>query len=59
MSERGTRSPESAEVVQFGQPQVNLEALLDFLGTRGISSVIVEGGATILSAFFRATWWIG
>jgi diaminohydroxyphosphoribosylaminopyrimidine deaminase/5-amino-6-(5-phosphoribosylamino)uracil reductase len=32
---------------------VELEALLQHLGTRGIASVLVEGGATLSAAFLR------
>jgi 2,5-diamino-6-(ribosylamino)-4(3H)-pyrimidinone 5'-phosphate reductase len=41
-------------VVAFGQPRVDLNALLEYLGSVGVSTLIVEGGATLLSSFFRS-----
>ncbi|MGJ3241198.1 MAG: bifunctional diaminohydroxyphosphoribosylaminopyrimidine deaminase/5-amino-6-(5-phosphoribosylamino)uracil reductase RibD [Anaerolineae bacterium] len=37
-----------------GWKQVNLEALLDALGTRNLQSLMVEGGAQLLGALFDA-----
>lgn len=39
----------------FGEHQVDLKALLVYLGSTGAESLIVEGGATLLSSFFRAS----
>jgi len=42
-----------AEVVAAGVDRVDLRALFEKLGARGIRSVMVEGGATLLAALFR------
>lgn len=44
-----------AEVVSLPRPdgQVDLAALVHLLGTRGIDSVLVEGGGTLQEAMFR------
>lgn len=39
----------------FGEHQVDLNALLSYLGSAGMESLIVEGGATLLSSFFRGS----
>lgn len=43
------------KVVALGENKVDLVALLDCLHSLGVNSLIVEGGATLLSAFFRAS----
>lgn len=40
-------------VMMFGDRQVDINALLAYLGSAGVSSLMVEGGATLLSSFFR------
>ena len=44
-----------AEVVSLPRPdgEVDLAALIHLLGTRGVDSVLVEGGATLHEAMFR------
>ena len=47
----------AAEVVRFpasGEGRVDLGALLDELGKRGVLSLLVEGGGEVNSSFFRA-----
>ena len=41
-------------VVTVGHRRVDLNALLEYLGSVGVTSLIVEGGATLLSSFFRS-----
>jgi riboflavin-specific deaminase-like protein len=40
------------EVVRCGQTEVDLAALMGILAARGIRSLIVEGGSTLLSSLF-------
>lgn len=42
-----------ASVVRCGERQVELEGLLSRLWERGVRSLVVEGGATLLAALFR------
>jgi 2,5-diamino-6-(ribosylamino)-4(3H)-pyrimidinone 5'-phosphate reductase len=46
--------PYPVEVVRVGREEVELTALLDELGRRGVRSVLVEGGAKVLASFLRA-----
>ncbi len=39
--------------VEKDNGQIDLKALMDGLGTRGISSVLVEGGASLITSFLR------
>src|SRR5690606_16181890 len=41
------------DIVTCGTRRVDLEALLEHLGSIGIGTVVVEGGATLLSSLFR------
>lgn len=41
------------DVLMLGKQRVDIEALLVHLGAIGITSLMVEGGATLLSSFFR------
>jgi 5-amino-6-(5-phosphoribosylamino)uracil reductase len=40
-------------VVRAGSTQVDLAALLSDLADRGVSSLVVEGGASLLASLFR------
>ncbi|WP_394763164.1 RibD family protein [Phenylobacterium sp.] len=40
------------EVVRCGEAEVDLAALMDILAERGVRSLIVEGGSTLLSSLF-------
>lgn len=43
-----------AETVRLGKGTLDLNALLDTLGQRGISNLLVEGGGETIYSFFRA-----
>ncbi|OPX63036.1 MAG: 2,5-diamino-6-ribosylamino-4(3H)-pyrimidinone 5'-phosphate reductase [Methanomassiliicoccales archaeon PtaB.Bin215] len=43
-----------AETVRLGKGTLDLSALLDTLGQRGISNLLVEGGGETIYSFFRA-----
>lgn len=43
-----------AETVRLGKSTVDLPALLDLLGKRGVSALLVEGGGETIYSFFRA-----
>ena len=47
------RTFKHAEVLRCGKDDVDLRALLDPLQARGIGSVLVEGGSTVIWAFLR------
>jgi 2,5-diamino-6-(ribosylamino)-4(3H)-pyrimidinone 5'-phosphate reductase len=42
-----------AEVQRLGTHEVDLPALLDHLATRGVRTLLVEGGSTVLWSFLR------
>lgn len=42
-----------AEVLRLGEDEVDLGRLLDHLGKRGIRTVLVEGGSTVIWSFLR------
>ncbi len=42
-----------AAVFRAGKGEVDLEALLDHLATRGVRTLLVEGGSTVIWSFFR------
>ncbi len=42
-----------AEVIRCGEERVDLKCLMDELGRRGIRSVMVEGGGTVIHSFLR------
>lgn len=42
-----------AEVYRCGKDEVDLGALLDHLGERGIRTLLVEGGSTVIWSFLR------
>lgn len=42
-----------AEVLRCGKDEVDLHALLDQLGARGIRSILVEGGSTVIWSFLQ------
>ncbi|MHB8352464.1 MAG: RibD family protein [Thermoplasmata archaeon] len=48
------RFPEGVEQFRGGEEQVDLGALLEDLAERGFRQILVEGGAGVLSSFFRA-----
>mgnify|MGYP002750333002 FL=1 len=43
-----------AEVVTFGRERVDIPALMDFLGREELTSVFVEGGASVHWSFLSA-----
>lgn len=45
---------EKAEVIPTGKDGIDLELLMDELGRRGISRLMVEGGGTLIWGLFRA-----
>ncbi|WP_288252143.1 RibD family protein [uncultured Hydrogenophaga sp.] len=53
-SHRSALRATGAEVLVAGTDRVDLPALLTQLGQRGVLSLMVEGGATILASLFRA-----
>ena len=46
------RAKPCVEVVRCGEDEVDLVALMDILEQRGVRSLIVEGGSTLLSSLF-------
>ena len=52
-SEKSTRSFPRAEVLRCGKDEVDLALLLDRLTSRGIKTVLVEGGSTVIWSFLR------
>jgi 2,5-diamino-6-(ribosylamino)-4(3H)-pyrimidinone 5'-phosphate reductase len=42
-----------AEVLRLGKDEVDLGRLLDYLAKRGIGTVLVEGGSTVIWSFLR------
>jgi 2,5-diamino-6-(ribosylamino)-4(3H)-pyrimidinone 5'-phosphate reductase len=42
-----------AEVQRLGTREVDLPALLDHLGARGVRTILVEGGSTVIWSFLR------
>ena len=46
------RAQPNVEVVLCGNGQVDLPALMDLLAARGLKTLIVEGGSTLLSSLF-------
>ncbi len=53
-SEASDRTFADAEVLRCGKDEVDLGALLDRLGGRGIRTLLVEGGSTVIWSFLRA-----
>ncbi len=53
-SEACERTFARAEVLRCGKEEVDLGALLDRLGGRGIGTLLVEGGSTVIWSFLRA-----
>lgn len=43
-----------AETVRLGRSAIDLKALLELLGKRGVSALLVEGGGETIYSFFRA-----
>ncbi len=43
----------NAEVVRLGRGRVDLGQLMDELGRRGLSNLLVEGGGEVIAAFLR------
>ena len=52
-SEESTREFPNAEVLRCGKDEVDLPLLLERLATRGIRSILVEGGSTVIWSFLR------
>jgi len=52
-SEASNRTFAKAEVLRCGKDDVDLSALLDRLGGRGIRTLMVEGGSTVIWSFLR------
>ena len=53
-SEACDRTFAHADVLRCGKEQVDRGALLDRLGDRGIRTLLVEGGSTVIWSFLRA-----
>ena len=53
-SDASVRTFAHAEVLRCGKEEVDLAALLDRLGGRGIRTLLVEGGSTVIWSFLRA-----
>jgi 2,5-diamino-6-(ribosylamino)-4(3H)-pyrimidinone 5'-phosphate reductase len=43
-----------AETVRLGHGKIDLKALLDMLGERGVAQILVEGGGETIFSFFQA-----
>lgn len=43
----------NADVFRCGKDEVDIHALLDHLGERGVKAVLVEGGSTVIWSFLR------
>lgn len=52
-SEESTREFSHAEVLRCGKDEVDLGLLLDRLASRGIKSILVEGGSTVIWSFLH------
>lgn len=52
-SDESTREFPHAEVLRCGKDEVDLALLLDRLASRGIKTVLVEGGSTVIWSFLR------
>ena len=52
-SEECERTFPPAEVLRIGKDEVDLPVLLDRLAARGIRSILVEGGSTVIWSFLR------
>src|SRR2546425_10749045 len=52
-SEESTRSFRRAEVLRCGKDEVDLALLLDLLASRGIKTLLVEGGSAVIWSFLR------
>ncbi|HYS74281.1 MAG TPA: 2,5-diamino-6-(ribosylamino)-4(3H)-pyrimidinone 5'-phosphate reductase [Thermoplasmata archaeon] len=53
-SEASERTFAHADVLRCGKEEVDLAALLDQLGGRGIRTLLVEGGSTVIWSFLRS-----
>lgn len=53
-SEECTRTYPGAETVRLGKGKLDLVALLEILGRRGVSTLLVEGGGETIFSFFQA-----
>lgn len=49
------RSFRGVEMLRTGMDEVDLHSLLDSLGSRGIRTLLVEGGSTVIWSFLRAS----
>lgn len=52
-SEECERTFRGAEVLRIGKDEVDLTALLDRLAGRGVHTILVEGGSTVIWSFLR------
>ena len=52
-SEESARDFPNAEVLRCGKDEVDLPLLLDHLATRGIKTLMVEGGSTVIWSFLH------
>lgn len=52
-SEESTREFSHAEVLRCGKDEVDIPLLLDRLAGRGIKSILVEGGSTVIWSFLK------
>ena len=48
-----TKTFRNAEVVRMGHDEVDLKALMELLSERGVKTLLVEGGGTVVWSFLR------
>jgi len=48
-----TKTFENAEVVRMGHDEVDLKALMEMLSERGVKTLLIEGGGTVVWSFLR------
>ena len=48
-----TKTYRNAEVVRMGHDEVDLKALMEILSERGVKTLLIEGGGTVVWSFLR------